>query len=211
MAKITAITTQQKNKDRVNLFIDDEFFSGLSLETVMLNRLKVDMEVDSNKLKEIVEQSERTDALNKALNYISKTLKTKIQVKDYLVKKGYSLEVAWYCVDKLKDYKFIDDKEYSKKYIECNSKSQGKRLFSYKLMEKGVRKEDIEKALEESEIDLKECAFNTAQKYLKNKEITKEILVKTYRYLIGRGFSYEETDYAISKFKDEDWWKEYLP
>ena len=43
-----------------------------------------------------------------------------------------------------------------------------------------------------------------AQKRLKDKIITKELLAKTYRYLIGRGFSYEEASYAISDYKVED-------
>ena len=41
------------------------------------------------------------------------------------------------------------------------------------------------------------------QKHLKNKEKTKENIAKTYRYLIGKGFSYEEASYAL-KFFIED-------
>ena len=35
-----------------------------------------------------------------------------------------------------------------------------------------------------------------AEKYLKNKETTKENMAKAYRYLIGRGFSYEVATFA---------------
>ena len=97
----------------------------------------------------------------------------------------------------------IDDKEYSKRYIDSVKKRQGQRLTEYKLMMKGVKKEDIESAYFESEVDGNESAKLVAEKYLKNKENTKENLAKTYRYLIGKGFSYEQATYAISQFREE--------
>lgn len=204
MAKITAITAQEKHKDRVNLFVDDEFFSGLSLEISMLNRLKVGMEVDREKLKEIVEQSERVDAFNKALNYISKTLKTKKQVKDYLTRKGYSEDIIFYCIDKLKEYDYINDVEYSKRYISSQNKTNGKRLLEYKLMAKGVNKQDVFSAFGDCEIDGKLNAKLVAEKYIKNKERSIEVKAKTYRYLISRGFSYDEANFAVSELFNED-------
>ena len=63
MSKITAITIQEKKKNRCNLFIDGVFFSGISMETVLKNRLKVGIEVDQEQLKFILEESERIEAL----------------------------------------------------------------------------------------------------------------------------------------------------
>ena len=204
MPSITEISAQKNVKNRYNLYIDGEFFVGLSLETIMKARLKVGMEIEKDKLSEIVLENEKSDALNKACNYISKSLKTKREVKDYLLGKGFSEEVVWHCIDKLKEYNYIDDEEYSKKYVETNSKGQGRRLIEYKLMMKGVKKADISTAYEECDIDGKENARNVAVKYLKNKEITIEILAKAYRYLIGRGFSHDEVSYALLIFKKED-------
>lgn len=203
MPKITSISAQTKNKDRCNLFVDGSFFAGVSLITVMKNRIKVGDEIDEKALKEILEESERSIALNKAADYISKSLKTKKQVKEYLLKKGYDEQTVWYCIDKLKEYDYIDDVEYSKRYVLSKSKTQGKRLVEYNLMMKGVKKQDIEDAYSESDINAKENAKVVAEKHLKNKERTKENIAKTYRYLIGKGFSYDEASYALSFF-DED-------
>ena len=106
--------------------------------------------------------------------------------------------------NKLKEYSYIDDCEYSKRYIDSVSKTQGKRLVEYKLMQKGVKKQDISSAFDDCDIDAKANAKAVAQKYLKNKEITKENIAKTYRYLVGRGFSYDEAGYAIASFNSED-------
>ncbi|MBE7087462.1 MAG: hypothetical protein E7369_04090 [Clostridiales bacterium] len=201
MPKITQILVQSNKKDRCSIFVDGEFFAGVSLETAYKFGLKNDMEITAEKLSEIVSEGERTDAMNKAVQYVSKTLKTKKQVKTYLLGKGYQDSTVYYVIDKLKEFKYIDDVEYSKRYIESN-KSSGRRLIEYKLMMKGVRKEDIFAAYDSVEIPANENALAVAKKHIKNKELSKENLSKTYRYLVGKGFSYEETEYALSKLKE---------
>lgn len=198
MAKITAITAQVKNKKRCNIFIDDEFFAGVSLETVFKERLKVGMEVDQKALADIIYSSDKVEAVEKAVNYCSKSLKTKKQVKTYLLNKGYDIDIVWYCIDKLSEYNLINDQEYAKRYLESTSKNQGKRLAEYKLMMKGLKKEDVSIIYEDLEINSNANAKQIALKYMRNKELTKENIAKTYRYLISRGFSYEEANYAVS-------------
>ena len=131
-------------------------------------------------------------------------MKTKKQVITYLYNKNYSYDIVNYCIEKLLEYKLIDDKEYAKRYFETCSKTQGKKLSEYKLMLKGVKKDDIESAMSEKDLPMKEYAKELALKHIKNKERTKENLAKTYRYLIGRGFSYEEANYAVTLLNIED-------
>ena len=164
MPIITEIKIQEKNKKRCNLFIDGEFFSSISLETTLKNNLKKGQEVDQKELSILIEESNKVEALSKAVDYVSKALKTKRQVKDYLIKKGYTEEIAWYCVDKLKEYDYINDEKYSERFIESTSKTQGRKLVEYKLMMKGVRKEDIALAYENVEVDNKENAKNILEK-----------------------------------------------
>ena len=203
MGKITAVTVQEKKKDRCNLFIDGKFFAGVSLETVMKLRLKVGAVVGEKELKEILSDEEKVVCMQKATDYALKALKTKKQVKDYLLRKGFEEDTVWYCIDKLKEYGYIDDKEYSRKYIESTAKTQGKRLAEYKLMMKGVKKEDVETAYSEAETDEDANAKALADKYLKNKEKTRENALKAYKYLIGRGFSYETAKKAVSYEEDD--------
>ena len=48
--KITKIEIQKKNKNRVNLYLDEEFYCGLSLETIMKNHLKEGFEINENQI-----------------------------------------------------------------------------------------------------------------------------------------------------------------
>lgn len=201
MAKITAITAQERDKNRCNLFVDGEFSIALPIDTVLDYRLKVGDEISDDVLREIRLEGDKASALKKALTYVGAGLKTKKQVITYLRKKEYSENAVFYAVDKLKEYGFIDDEEYARRYIENCQGKQGKRLAEYKLMEKGVRKEIIEEAYAEVRPDGKENAKAIAEKRLKGKEITKELALKTFRYLMSRGFSYEEAEYAINGIK----------
>lgn len=206
MSKITAIEIQKKDKERCSLFIDGEFFSGVSLETVIKHHLKVGDEIEKSKLTEILHLSEKEKALSKALNYLSKTIKTRKQVKDYLIGKEFLEEIVFSVLDKLTEYGLLNDREYCIRYIETYSKTQGRKLIEYKLMSKGVKKEDVLFAFNETEnkIDNFTNAYNLAIKHLKGKAKTRENLAKTYRYLAGKGYLFEDIERVFSKIREEE-------
>ena len=204
MPKITALTMQEKNKKKCNLFLDGEFYAGVFVETVLKNRLKVGMEIDQQELADLMFESDKIIALEKSVAYTTKNMKTKRQVITYLQGKGFSNDVVFYCIDKLIEYNLINDIEYAKRYVESTAKKQGKHLTQFMLSTKGIKKEDIVKVYEEVDINSQENALNVAKKHIKNKELTIENKTKTFRYLIGRGFSYDDANYAISNLGEED-------
>ena len=77
--EITAITPQVKDKRRCNVYIDGRFYCGLTLETVMKNRLKVGQIITPERLSEMQLESEKNTAFDKALTHISATQKTEKQ------------------------------------------------------------------------------------------------------------------------------------
>lgn len=203
MAKITTLKIQSRDKDRCNVYLDGEFSFGISVEGVYKYGLKVGQELSKDKIDELLVEDELKVAYLKALNYASKTLKTYSQVKTNLEKKEYSNKTINTVLEKLKSIGVIDDVEYAKRYIESVYKTQGRKLIEYKLRQKGVKKTDIDYAFSCLELDLKESAYSVLIKRMKNKPKTKEELSKSYKYLVGRGFSYDEVTSAVNKFKLE--------
>ncbi len=204
MGKITGITVQEKDKERCNIYIDGEFKCGMSIDIVYACGLKVGDEILEQRLSELCQTDDNKRAFNKALKYVCRAMKTKWQVKDYLIKKGFNEQASWHAVDKLKEYNFVNDVEYAKNYIESVCKTHGKNLIKNKLISKGVSREDIEKAYEKLEINFFSSAKFVAEKYLKNKEKTKENTLKACRFLVSKGFSYEEAKSAVSCLGDFD-------
>ena len=71
-------------------------------------------------------------------------------------------------------------------------------------MQKGIKKEDIEKAFYGAEYVSGDGALTVAEKYMKGKERTRENKTKTYRYLAGKGYDYDDINSALDKlFKEE--------
>ena len=92
MATITKIE-EQKNKKRVNIFVDDAFFCGLNKETAVKFSLKVGKEITEEKLKEACFDSEVKSAFEKASNILGIRMHSKKEIFDKLFKKGYEKQV----------------------------------------------------------------------------------------------------------------------
>ena len=201
MNEITAITPQVKDKTRCNIYIDGRFCCGLTLETVVKNRLKAGTIVTEEGLAAMQLESEKNTALNKALGFLSATRKTEREVRAYLTKRGYLPIVSDYVVEKLREYGFINDEEYAEAYTESAAKRKGGRRIRMELKGKGLSDEAIEGALsgldEEQELA---TAKGILEKYMRGKESDKTTLQKAYRHLMGKGFDYETAKTAIAAY-----------
>lgn len=196
--KITKIEIQKKNKNRVNLYLDEEFFCGLSLETVLKNHLKEGIEVEEDKIKFLVFETEKEMALSKAVGYISKCQKTKKEVYKYLIQKGYDEEIINYVISKLEEYNFVDDTLYAKNYIKFKNKNSGSRKIEMELKQKGINEEVAKESLEKYSND-REYVLMVATKYMKNKEKDLKNKQKAYRHLASRGFISEDIIFALNQ------------
>lgn len=205
MNEITAITPQVKDKTRCNIYVDGRFCCGLTLETVVKNRLKVGQIVTQEQLEEMQLESEKHTALDKALHFLSATRKTEREIRAYLTKKGYLPAVIEYVIEKLREYGFINDGEYAEAYTESAAKRKGGRLIRMELKNKGLSDETIDGALSEldSEQEL-ETAKKILEKYMRGKTADKATLQKAYRYLMSKGFDYEVAKAAIDAYGDVD-------
>ena len=201
MNEITAITPQVKDKSRCNIYVDGRFCCGLTLETVVKNRLKVGQSVTQEGLENMQFESEKQTALNKALSFLCATRKTEKEISAHLTKKGYLPAVIGYVMEKLREYDFVNDAEYAEAYAESAAKRKGGRLIRMELKGKGLSDEASASAV--SGLDSKqelETAERLLEKYMRGKQADKLTLQKAYRHLVGKGFDYETVKEALSKY-----------
>lgn len=203
MKRITAITAQKNNKTRVNLYLDNKFFCGMELITVMSERLKVGQTVSEEQLENIIFKAEYSLALNKALNYISKSMHTKSQLVKYLNGKQYSKKIVDAVMDKLTEYGYVDDLSYASQFAELKKQNSGKRKIAFELKQKGVDNKFIDEVLDKIE-DESEACLRVAEKYIKGRQVDLKLRQSAYRYLVSKGFDYETVKEVLDKFYDED-------
>lgn len=201
MAVITKIEQQVKNKDRVNIYLDGEFRLGCSMDLVVLNHLKENIDISEEQLDSLVFENEKSMALTKAVTLLGKNLKTKKQMKDYLKGKGYIPKIIDYVLEKLAEYNYINDINYAKIYVRSVKHKYGKIKIINELKLKGVSQKDIDLVMEEFESDTEDI-MALAHKYVKNKEITTELLSKMYRFLLSKGFEYEDVSAVVKSIKE---------
>ncbi|MDD4832377.1 MAG: RecX family transcriptional regulator [Clostridia bacterium] len=201
MPKITKIEIQKRNKDKVNLFLDDEFRCGLTAESVVRARLAVGDELTEERLDEIFLTSESEIAFNKACDYISRSMKTVKQIRDWLKSKSFDSKVIENVIGKLYEYRYIDDSLYAELYINANLPTKGKRRLAVELAQKGINKDLIEKTVDNlSDDKLSENANILAEKYMRNKDNSTQNLIKLQRYLLSRGYDYDIVNEIVKNF-----------
>ena len=84
MAIITKIEAQKKKEDRVNIYLNEQFFMGIYKELVFTLNLKKGMEIDEDTLRSMLHDEMYIKAKNKALNILSKAPQSEKNIKNKL-------------------------------------------------------------------------------------------------------------------------------
>lgn len=209
MAKITKIEIQKRNKERVNLFLDGEYAFALSAELIYKEGLKINAEIDSEKLKALAERESFIRCKESALRIIERSYKTEKEMRDKLKLKGYEDNSISKSIEFLKEYNFINDTNYVKAFISDKLNSAGSQKIKYTLIQKGICKEIIDEELSKLNKDNeKNAAFNIAKKKfdaIKKKESDNyKISGKLYRYLVSKGYGYDVISDIVKEVMYQD-------
>lgn len=145
-------------------------------------------ECDRQLLYQAENDSAEIIAFNIAIKYISSKIKTEQQIKDYLYKKEFHASTVDAAISKLKEYGVIDDERYAESYVNSN-KNFSKMKLKQKLYSFGVNRDMIDDITDEID-DYDSCLMN-AKKYIKSKEVTREMIEKLTRRLASQGYAWE--------------------
>jgi len=139
---------------------------------------------------------------NRMLDLISKKSYTQSEIRKKLAAKTQDAHLIERIIGKLKEYKYIDDESFARKYIAERERYRSLREIEFKLTMKGVPKSIIYKTMADVEKSDEACK-NMASKYMRGKTVTKETLQKLYAYLFGKGFESDEISRIVREYKNE--------
>ncbi|WP_066892811.1 recombination regulator RecX [Clostridium nigeriense] len=201
---ITKIEVQKRNKDRANIYIDNEYAFSLSNELVYKEGLKTNEKINIEEIQVIAKEDNYLKCKNTALRIVEKTFKSEKELRDKLILKGYENEEIDKTIKFLKKYSFISDDNYTKMYVKDKSRLQGKKKIKYDLMKKGISENIIEEEISNIDRDdERETAYNLAiKKYntiAKREDDKFKLSQKLYRYLLTKGYDYDTVSYAVKK------------
>jgi regulatory protein len=196
--KITALETQKRNPDRLNVYLDNEFAFGIS--KFVAAWLSIGQTISEEKLKELSNQDEREKAYQTALSYIGYKDRTKFEVTTRLEKGDFPPEIIQRIISELEEKEYINDLRFAQQWVEIRSetKPRGRYLLALELKRKGLEESVIDHAL--ANIPTEE---NLASEFGKNymrklADADRETFVKKMTGALQRkGFSYSVTKEVV--------------
>lgn len=209
MKKITKIEYQKKNKDRVNIYLDEEYAFAVDINILIKYSLKKDMLLNDELIDDILKSEEKISVYNYGIYILSKSAKCESELRLKMKNKGFEPQLIDNVINKLKEQKYLDDERYCEMFIndKINISKYGMRKIKEMLYFKGIDKEIIEEKLKDiSREDEEERAYLLAVK--KNNTIKEEDARKKYaklsNYLLGKGFEYDIVKRIVSRIVKTD-------
>jgi len=200
MPIITSIK-QQKNKNRVNVYLDDKFAFGIDLDNFVLLHLKIDQELTEKEIEDIVKKAEYQKTLDKLLRFAMVRPRSAKEVTDYFRRKEVHESMRKELVDKLKHFELIDDTKFAKWWVEQRLafRPKSQRILNLELRMKGIKKETIDEVLGETIIDEEKMAKELlSKKMYKWKKLEPRLKrQKMSQYLVGKGFSWDMVEKVV--------------
>lgn len=191
MAIITALKIQQKNKNRINIFLDGEFAFGLSLTAAL--ELKKGQTLSQAEIAQLQREDETQQAYERAIRYLSYRARSQQEVQRYLQGKGFGEAAIEAAIDRLSADNYLDDAAFAQLWVadRKRTKPRSGRALGYELRQKGISQEIIETVLED--INEERLAWEAVEPKLRQwQSLDRQALQKKVMgFLSRRGFNYD--------------------
>ena len=221
--KISKISEQVKNKQKLNIFIDGSYQLSLTRKQVADLNLVVNLEISDEMLVKLKGESVFTKYYQKSLDFLARRARSESEVRKYIIQKSSKVSIskkrdgstikiepeleieeaealAARIVEHLKQKKFLDDEQFAIYWAQARSaKNLSNKQLKQDLIKKGLTPGDIESAiakLNQQKPEQESLSLLVAK--LKNKSRYQDSQ-KLMRYLASRGFSYQQIKDAITE------------
>ena len=211
--KITNISIQVRDKNRVNVSVDGKYRFSLDVFQLVDLGVRVGREYTEEELVALEEEAQFGKLYGRALEYSMTRPRSIREMGDYLWKKtrpskrrspktgeiierpGVSQNIADRVLQRLIDKGYLDDEKFARFWVDNRFARKGisQRRLSLELSQKGLDKETIEQAFRESSrsddselvkiVNKKRARYPDRQKFI--------------QYLMRQGFGYDAVVAAI--------------
>lgn len=212
--KITALTSQQKDPNRINVMVDGVYRFSLDISQIVSLGVKVGREYSEKELSEIEGESQFGKLYARALEYCLMRPHSEREVRDYLWRKtratkyksrktgeikereGYAVELVERVFGKLVEKSYVNDESFARFWVENRNQTKGasRRKLEAELRAKGVSQEIIARELSATDRN----DDDELQKVIAKKRNRYQDEQKLMQYLARQGFGYDDIKRALS-------------
>lgn len=219
MYRVESIGIHPKDSKQFEITVQDEEGNSSAFpvheDMIIKFTLRKGLELSNEELKLIQREADLWKVYLQAIHYLSYRMRTRQELKRYLLKKEFYATAVDYTLDRLEQEKHLDDAEFANAFVRTRMRlsTKGPQLVARELNELGVNKNVIQDALEQYTWEKQlENAGNYLSKKLGSSSSTRsqrEEKDRAHRLLMTRGFSHDINKEVLDQLTDatteEEW------
>ncbi len=195
--QVTAIVPIDKKRSKV--LLDEDFAFVLYRGELKHYKIEEGHELSEETYRLIMDEVLKKRARERALYLLKDSDKTEEQIRKKLKEGYYPEEAIDSAVDFLKEYRYIDDAEYGRKYIRSYADKRSRKRIRADLIEKGLERDLIDQLFEEEDVSEDEQIRAFLQKKGYEYGVTSAADASKMKASLARkGYSYDAIEHAMN-------------
>lgn len=210
--RVTDLKEAVRDKNRVNVYIDDKFFCSLDISQVVDFHLKIGRSLTDEELGDLKCASEFSKFYARALEYVLMRPRSEREISDYLrgktydrkvrvknrktgdyqtkLKPGYDASLVPLVMKRLEERGYINDRHFAEIWVENRHVAKGTSIkkLRLELQQKGIASQIIDEVLSDSGRDERA----ELRKIIERKRARYDDEQKFIQYLLRQGFNYSD-------------------
>lgn len=201
--RITKVAPAARTVGRYNIFVDGHYSFSLDEFQLVQHSLHSGQEIDETKLAELQAESDFGKNYTRAVDLISRRLRSEREIRDYARRKQWSKDNIERVIARLYDRGYLNDLVFTKAFVRSRQSAQkySRRRIERDLVNKGISHRIIQQVLDEGAgmADDNDALTNlVAKKYHRYDDIN-----KLKAYLARAGFRYDDINRAIEQYHEQ--------
>lgn len=195
-----------KAQTRAKVYIDGEFCADIACDIAYKYDVATGAVMDAEQLETIIFESEKTVCTEYLIQYLCKfpcsEKKAVLKLKD----KGYSPQSIENSVKIAKEYGYINDYDYAKRYADSKISNCGTHKIKSELSRLGINSAVISEILSDLDGDeVMDGAMNLARKWWRSRDIDDRTdKNKFVNYMNSRGYEWSVTSKCLDAIRREE-------
>jgi len=201
--RITALTFQKRNPERVNVYLEERFAFGLA--AVEAAQLRVGQFLSAQEVIELQGRDTKERAYERALNLLSYRPRSIAELSRRLRQAGFPPSAVETALARLERVGLVDDRVFTRYWVENREefRPRGHRMLRWELRQKGVPDQIIDEML--APLDEAASASRLARRRAPRLRHLDEVAFhrRLSAYLARRGFPYTTIADVVRKAWEE--------
>lgn len=198
---ITRLQIQQKNKERVNIFLNEEY--AFSLELMLAVGLRKGQQLTETEIAALQAEDEQKRAYAAALTFLGQRVRSQTEVEQRLQQREFTPEAIAQTMVRLRQEGYLDDTNFGQQWVANRQRfrPRSERALRYELRRKGMDNSVIDEVIQEAEIDEDAAAWSAIEPKIARWQGLEraQFSQKAGGFLARRGFGHEVARRVIER------------